>query len=122
MLGISPVKSLPPFNYENRNIILNVANNNNCFTNHNEHKINNLRIYSDDSAQSTPSKCSSLDNTVIEKHVETPKLAEPPPLPPKPKIIPIKPPNWGQNGFYKNKDLASDKKALYLEQPSSSFV
>lgn len=119
---------LKRFNYENRNIIPkdfnNLTNNNNSFTNHNQ-KLNNLRIYSpnkfssdESSNQSTPSKI--LENTVIEKK-ESPKCVEPPPLPPKPKIVPIKPPNWGQNGFYK-KELTSDKKSLYLEQPSSSFV
>nr|CAH7719301.1 unnamed protein product [Callosobruchus chinensis] len=35
----------------------------------------------------------------------TPKPNDPPPLPPKPKIVPIRPPNWGHmNGFYKPKD------------------
>ncbi|CAH1121311.1 unnamed protein product [Ceutorhynchus assimilis] len=43
------------------------------------------------------------------------KGLEPPPLPPKPKIVPIKPLNWGA-GFYK-----ADKET-FLEQPSSSFV
>ncbi|RZC33398.1 regulator of G-protein signaling loco, partial [Asbolus verrucosus] len=132
---MSPVKNLSQYNYENRNIMpkdfSNLTNNNNSFTNHNQNKLNNLRIYSpnkfssdDSSNQSTPSKCSSLENTVIENRRESPKCVEPPPLPPKPKIVPIKPPNWGQNGFYKNKELnPSDKnKTLYLEQPSSSFV
>lgn len=39
---------------------------------------------------------------------------EPPPLPPKPKILPIRPSNWGQN--------LRTKQGLYLEQPTSSFV
>ncbi|KAJ3649356.1 hypothetical protein Zmor_021120 [Zophobas morio] len=138
--GDSSPKRLPnlsQYNYENRNIIAkdfnNLTNNNSTFTNHNQNKLNNLRIYSpnkfssDESSksnQSTPSKCSSLENTVIENKRESPKCVEPPPLPPKPKIVPIKPPNWGQNGFYKPKELTtSDKnKTLYLEQPSSSFV
>ncbi|XP_044265044.1 regulator of G-protein signaling loco [Tribolium madens] len=113
-------------NYENRNIIpkdfnnLTNNNNNNSFTNHNQ-KLNNLRIYSPNkfsSDESSPSK--SLENTVIENKKDSLKC-EPPPLPPKPKIVPIKPPNWGQNGYYKKELGASDKK-MYLEQPSSSFV
>lgn len=42
------------------------------------------------------------------------KVGDPPPLPPKPKILPIKPSNWGQN--------LRPKQSLYLEQPTSSFV
>lgn len=36
--------------------------------------------------------------------------APPPPLPPKPKVLPIKGPNWSGN------------KNIYLDQPTSSFV
>lgn len=65
----------------------------------------------------------------------------PPPLPPKPKILPIKPSNWGQNnnnssstsndGVFKIpqemprrllNDNSSKQKSIYLDQPSSSFV
>nr|CAI5854878.1 unnamed protein product [Callosobruchus analis] len=67
----------------------------------------------------------------------TPKPNDPPPLPPKPKIVPIRPPNWGHmNGFYKPKDAnvvaagaavsvsTADHRtqAMFLEQSSSSFV
>lgn len=71
------------------------------------------------SNQSTPSK-STLNNTVIENKVQG-RPSDPPPLPPKPKIVPIKPPNWGQlNGF---RSRATDRtQAMFLEQPSSSFV
>lgn len=37
----------------------------------------------------------------------------PPPLPPKPKVLPLKGPNWGGQGSAKN---------IYLDQPTSSFV
>ncbi|KAK9891093.1 hypothetical protein WA026_013414 [Henosepilachna vigintioctopunctata] len=50
---------------------------------------------------------------------------EPPPLPPKPKIVPSKPPNWGHNEFGRLKDVSQSiksKQSLFLEQPSSSFV
>ncbi|KAF7275388.1 hypothetical protein GWI33_011801, partial [Rhynchophorus ferrugineus] len=48
---------------------------------------------------------------------------DPPPLPPKPKIVPIKPPNWGHSGFYKAKDVPLAKHSdMFLEQSSSSFV
>lgn len=67
----------------------------------------------------------------------------PPPLPPKPKILPIKPSNWGQNNNNNNSsstsndgvfkipqemprrllnDNSSKQKSIYLDQPSSSFV
>lgn len=78
------------------------------------------------SNQSTPNK-NSLDATVIENKPgdSLNKSGDPPPLPPKPKILPIRPSNWGQNGLFKNetsprKDPA--KTGLYLEQPTSSFV
>ncbi|XP_055378179.1 regulator of G-protein signaling loco isoform X2 [Condylostylus longicornis] len=72
-------------------------------------------------------------------------LRGPPPLPPKPKILPIKPSNWGQNASNQtnilqlsqsattiadliparralnNNEISSAKNA-YLDQPSSSFV
>ncbi|KAH1006416.1 hypothetical protein HUJ05_007152 [Dendroctonus ponderosae] len=58
----------------------------------------------------------------IRVEVKGPKM-DPPPLPPKPKIVPIKPPNWGHAGFYKAKDAPLDKHTeMFLEQPSSSFV
>ncbi|XP_044745843.1 regulator of G-protein signaling loco isoform X2 [Coccinella septempunctata] len=50
---------------------------------------------------------------------------EPPPLPPKPKIVPLKPPNWGQSEFRRPKEISQNiknKQALFLEHPSSSFV
>lgn len=108
--------------------------------------VNNFRIYSpnksssDDNSKSngsSPSKCGSLDNTVIENDFagsnnnkdsqNFPRQSiEPPPLPPKPKILPIRPSNWGQNPFFKqHKDAAPsdrNKQMLYLEQPTSSFV
>lgn len=52
---------------------------------------------------------------------------EPPPLPPKPKIVPIKPLNWGQSALCKSviRDVPSTEKVksdTFLEQTSSSFV
>lgn len=81
---------------------------------------NNLRATS--SSENSPMK--NLNNTVIENKSEA-KHSDPPPLPPKPKIVPIKPPNWGQlNGYNKFKDLkaTSRNQTMFLEQPSSSFV
>lgn len=81
---------------------------------------NNSRVTS--SSENSPVK--SLNNTVIENNAEA-KHSDPPPLPPKPKIVPIKPPNWGQlNGYNKFKDLkaTSRNQTMFLEQPSSSFV
>lgn len=134
-------------NYENRTILPSENNNvniinNNCYglNNHNQQlNTNTSRIIipkrhntsSDDSCssnQSTPNK-NGLDNTVIENKpsdsLSTSKGSDPPPLPPKPKILPIRPSNWGQNGFFKNETSPrkdSSKNGLYLEQPTSSFV
>ncbi|XP_050297452.1 regulator of G-protein signaling loco isoform X2 [Anthonomus grandis grandis] len=63
-------------------------------------------------------KASSPEKSVLSL---SPK-SEPPPLPPKPKIVPIKPANWGQAGFYKANQAAEKRADLFLEQPSSSFV
>lgn len=123
---------------ENNNV--NISNNNSyTLNNPNQHsKFNNSRMAasckvnssSEDSSssQSTPNK-NGIDTTVIENKpsdcLNITKASDPPPLPPKPKILPIRPSNWGQNGFFKNetsprKDPA--KSGLYLEQPTSSFV
>lgn len=126
-------------NYENRTImpVPNNVNNNNTSINRNNNfalnnqssqsTVNNLRIYSPNkfssdesskSSQNSPVK-SSLDSTLVDSQNNTltedgSARMEPPPLPPKPKILPIRPSNWGQN--------LRTKPALYLEQPTSSFV
>lgn len=136
-----------PVNYENTSVTMsengtarvtvntnNHSNNNNNSSQRNSPSIlNNLRIYSpnkfssDESMKSpvsSPSK--SLDNTVIENKSDLSlrNCGEPPPLPPKPKVLPIKPSNWGQNGFPKKESvLPTERKGgLFLEQPTSSFV
>ncbi|XP_071054310.1 regulator of G-protein signaling loco isoform X2 [Onthophagus taurus] len=78
------------------------------------------------SNQSSPTK-NKLDVTVIERNPYTNKVNEPPPLPPKPKIVPIKPSNWGQGDYNHKKDaivrkIVERKDELFLEQPTSSFV
>lgn len=142
-------KSDIPPGYENATITNNsegprimINNNVTGLNNKNSYaKVNNLRIYSpnkfssdESSNRSTPSKCdNTLENTVIENKTfiestsPVKNCSEPPPLPPKPKILPIRPSNWGQNGLFKNSKemLASptkNKQTLYLEQPTSSFV
>lgn len=80
------------------------------------------------------STSSSCENEPFRNHVD------PPPLPPKPKVLPIKPSNWGHNlvtddalinvrmqevslpevGQKENPDRT--KRTVYLDQPSSSFV
>lgn len=137
----------PSSGYENATITssdgLRVTINNNVTDLNNKNsyaKVNNLRIYSpnkfssdESSNQSSPSKCdNTLENTVIENKVTVEPASpvkscgDPPPLPPKPKILPIRPSNWGQNGLFKNsKEMLSptrSKQTLYLEQPTSSFV
>ncbi|KAG5893133.1 hypothetical protein JTB14_034153 [Gonioctena quinquepunctata] len=94
-------KTAPQSNYENRSVLV---------RNKGVTKIDKapfLKSYSEESSssnQSSPRKSSGLNNTVIENT----RHSDPPPLPPKPKIVPIKPKNWGQ--------------AMFLEQTSSSFV
>lgn len=127
-------------NYENRNVIFDIDNgsniNNNSLSHINQNTdLNNIRRYptcvisSDDSSKSnhsTPTKFSELNSTVIESNVaDSPKVGDPPPLPPKPKVLPIKPSNWGQNGIFKVPRVPRNdgtKQSLYLEQPTSSFV
>uniref|UniRef100_A0A1Y1LI36 RGS domain-containing protein n=1 Tax=Photinus pyralis TaxID=7054 RepID=A0A1Y1LI36_PHOPY len=126
----------PRCNYENRNVIFendggsNVNNNSVNHINQNT-DLNNIRrfptctISSDESSkssQSTPTKCNKdLSSNVA----DNPKVGDPPPLPPKPKILPIKPSNWGQSGLFKVPRVPRNdgtKQSLYLEQPTSSFV
>lgn len=115
--------------YENRSII--EQNQKECSS-----QKNNLRVTPTSevsSMQTTPSKssnCTSMQTTPSKGSngtvLENPeKPSDPPPLPPKPKIMPIKPQNWGQlNGFSKFKDMntANKNQTMFLEQPSSSFV
>lgn len=90
------------------------------YENHVITKLNDHLEESFSSNQSTPNK--SLEVTVIEAEA-TPvaRNVEPPPLPPKPKIIPIKPSNWGQND-YRKKEATERGDELFLEQATSSFV
>ncbi|KAF5290605.1 hypothetical protein FQA39_LY14671 [Lamprigera yunnana] len=131
-------------NYENRNMIFgsetsNVNNNNLNHFNQNS-ELNNVRRYPcaitmNEKAKysQSPTRCNKLINsTVIENLSNTlievqdsPKVSDPPPLPPKPKILPIKPSNWGQSSLFKVPRVPrSDgtKQSLYLEHPTSSFV
>lgn len=141
----NPVKSRKletPVSYENTNMISSengmsrVAINNNNSASHRSSPsvLNNLRIYSpnkfssDENVRSPQSSTSkSLENTVIENKSDSSlkNCGEPPPLPPKPKVLPIKPSNWGQNSFPKTKESVLSverKQTLFLEQPTSSFV
>lgn len=140
----SSTKADVPSGYENATITnsdgprIIINNNVTGLNNKNSYaKVNNLRIYSPNKfssdESSSPSKCdNTLENTVIENKMSVEpsspvkNCSEPPPLPPKPKILPIRPSNWGQNGVFKNsKDMLSptrNKQTLYLEQPTSSFV
>lgn len=85
---------------------------------------NNLKVPSSSdktSAQMTPIK--SPNSVMLENKMQG-RHSDPPPLPPKPKIVPIKPPNWGQLNGYKFKDMKTTNRnqTMFLEQPSSSFV
>lgn len=108
-----------PSMYENRTIIPGEQSQ----TQTSPHK-NNLRVTSSSDSSFTQSPVKSLNSTVIENNIQG-RHSDPPPLPPKPKIVPIKPPNWGQlNGYNKFKDVktTSRNQTMFLEQPSSSFV
>ncbi|GLV40551.1 locomotion defects [Carabus blaptoides fortunei] len=92
------------------------------------------------SCPTSPSKgFSSLENSLVDidttlkpsdEDLSLSKIVEPPPLPPKPKVLPMKPSNWGQTNFFKlprdvpAKALPIDrsKHTLYLEHSTSSFV
>ncbi|CAH1163571.1 unnamed protein product [Phaedon cochleariae] len=112
------------FNYENRNVLVPTK----YLTTH-ETEIIKGRMTSpfksseesSSSNQSTPAKAGSLNATVIENKRQN----DPPPLPPKPKIVPIKPQNWGQvSNVYKHKEVPTSERSqgLFLERTSSSFV
>lgn len=63
---------------------------------------------------------SLIDSNQLEK-------SDPPPLPPKPKVVPIKPSNWSNHNLFKMPKEVPQKNdrvkhKLYLEQPTSSFV
>lgn len=95
-------------NYENRNVLV-----------PNKYQDTRMNV-SPNKSEAVPAKRSPVKSTNVSKDI-----TEPPPLPPKPKVVPIKPPNWGQlNGFYKSKDISGTdrKQAMFLEQASSSFV
>lgn len=107
--------------YENRSLLVPDEQN----QNHISPFKNNLRVTStcDNLSAQSPSTKTSTSKMTGNKIVGG--SSDPPPLPPKPKIIPIKPQNWGQlNGLNKFKDLksANRNQAMFLEQPSSSFV
>ncbi|CAH2005875.1 unnamed protein product [Acanthoscelides obtectus] len=121
-------------NYENRNIVMQNSNTSDT----------DRMPPPAPTGQPPPSNVSSRQTeTSISLHgldtstVKAPsrQANDPPPLPPKPKIVPIRPPNWGHlNGFYKAKDGAMiatpgvpiqehhRTQAMFLEQSSSSFV
>lgn len=95
--------------------------------------------YTTSASDESPTKSGLLETTIIEnitvKNFErmssptyhnspikliTPVDSEPPPLPPKPKVLPIKPSNWKKmTPMVKD---AKGKGTLYLDQPTSSFV
>ncbi|XP_060536156.1 regulator of G-protein signaling loco [Cylas formicarius] len=81
----------------------------------------NVSVNRTTSSQSSINKVESMSSRV---QVEKRTLAsEPPPLPPKPKVIPIKPPNWGQSDAFKSREGPGDvKQDVFLDQPTSSFV
>lgn len=82
---------------------------------------NNVKFSS--SSENTSSQMTS-NIAVLEENIQG-RHSDPPPLPPKPKIVPIKPPNWGQLSSYtKFKEMKSSHRnqTMFLEQPSSSFV
>ncbi|XP_045461609.1 regulator of G-protein signaling loco isoform X2 [Harmonia axyridis] len=116
-------------NYENQNIRPEIRNKDDSPVNtpSKQMKLNNVRSFLPKfSIESNNFKSSQIGT---QKTFESPLgkefKMEPPPLPPKPKIIPLKPPNWGQSEFRRPKEISQNiknKQALFLEQSSSSFV
>ncbi|XP_049825933.1 regulator of G-protein signaling loco isoform X3 [Aethina tumida] len=110
--------------YENRAVFLNKINDRGNDPSNKQNRFGSpVKSSSDEGGSSLPSTPdTSLNKTVVEIKV-SPPTGLPPPLPPKPKIVPIKPQNWGNNGFQKRESTATEKtNQLYLEQPTSSFV
>lgn len=116
-------------NYENQNIRADVRAKDDSPVNSpsKQMKLNNVRSF----LPKYSTECNNFKSSQIcaQKTFENPLgkefKMEPPPLPPKPKIVPIKPPNWGQSDFRRPKEISQNiknKQALFLEQPSSSFV
>lgn len=106
--------------YENRNILVPEHKK---ITQTSPFKSNLVSVSSPDNSSGNSSPVKATDSTVLGNSASA-RLTDPPPLPPKPKIMPIKPPNWGQNGYNKYKDIknTSRNQTMFLEQPSSSFV
>lgn len=116
--SIAATKNLKS-DYENRTIFTkdppsfvssNLSNGNDSFDNQSRPaKINNLKSYS-------PGKVSGggLEGCPNKTEEVSARNGEPPPLPPKPKVLPTRPSNWGQN--------LKEKSELYLEKATSSFV
>lgn len=109
-------------NYENRTVLSGPGVDNSHSKLNPNSNVNNLRIYSptklsEEHLKNKPptSPTKSTDKLCKGNTVENnTNVNMPPPLPPKPKILPIRPSNWGQN--------LHTKSSLYLEHPTSSFV
>lgn len=104
-------------NYENRNILVPPSGRSNklysSFTNNNNN--NNEKSNTVNELNKLPLNDKNHSNGGVSN--------EPPPLPPKPKIVPTKPSNWGQNDYFRMKAVKNEtNQNLFLEQPSSSFV
>ncbi|KAL3289063.1 hypothetical protein HHI36_003505, partial [Cryptolaemus montrouzieri] len=110
-------------NYENQSIRPEMGSNDNSPVNtpNKQMKLNNSRVFSP-SFKSSQFSSQKIDGvSPIKKEFRM----DPPPLPPKPKIVPLKPPNWGHSDLGRTKEISQNvqsKQSLFLEQPSSSFV
>lgn len=72
---------------------------------------------------------STIDECYYDSNSDTNYPRGPPPLPPKPKILPIKPSNWGQSPNKSDRspqdDIASalvKPRNIFMDQANSSFV
>lgn len=89
-----------------------------------------------DQNQSSNESCDDILNCSFSSESDKFKsISDPPPLPPKPKVLPMKPSNWGQNiknishdnHFKTSQDHMRNsenilKRGIYLDQHNSSFV
>lgn len=72
---------------------------------------------------------STIDECYYDNNTDSNNLRGPPPLPPKPKILPIKPSNWGQSPNKSDRSPQDDTttnlakpRNIFMDQANSSFV
>ncbi|XP_037036459.1 regulator of G-protein signaling loco isoform X2 [Bradysia coprophila] len=90
----------------------------------------NSSAYMNASFTSQISQCgSTIDECCYDSNTDSSNPRGPPPLPPKPKILPIKPSNWGQSPNKSDRSPQDEiagglvkPRNIFMDQASSSFV